>query len=158
MIDMLVRLYALPESGTQRLQLEQDGIILRAPRSYERHIVAAWVGAHFSPKWVSECKVAFSQQPINCFIATKDKQILGFACCDVTSHGFVGPMGVDPSAQGQGLGRALLLMALESLRAKGYVYAIIGGVGPQEFYEKTVGATAIEDSSPGLYIDILPDS
>lgn len=158
MIDMLVRLYALPESRSQRQQLEQDGIILRSPRPYERHIVTTWVAEHFSPKWVSECKVAFSQQPVNCFIATKDKQILGFACCDVTARGFVGPMGVAPSAQGKGLGRALLLMALESLQSKGYVYAVIGGVGPQEFYEKTVGATPITDSSPGLYIDILPDS
>jgi len=158
MIDMLVRLYSLPESEEQRHQLAQDGIILRAARPYERHIVADWVAEHFSPKWVSECKVAFSHQPVNCFIATKDKQILGFACCDVTARGFIGPMGIDPAARGDGLGRALLLMSLESLRAKGYVYAIIGGVGPQEFYKKTVAAIPIADSSPGLYIDILPDS
>ena len=37
----------------------------------------------------------------------------------------------------------------------GYVYGIIGGVGPAEFYAKAVGATLIADSSPGIYADGL---
>jgi hypothetical protein len=32
-----------------------------------------------------------------------------------------------------------------------YAYAIIGGVGPEAYYAKTVGATLIEGSSPGIY-------
>ncbi len=159
-MDMLVRLYRLPSAQEQwelRAQLEQQGIILRAARAYERHIVADWVGRHFSPKWVSECKIAFSRQPIGCFIATREKQVLGFACCDVTARGYIGPMGVDESQRGSGLGKALLLMALESLRAQGYAYAVVGGVGPAEFYARAVGATPIEDSTPALYEDILPD-
>ncbi len=30
-------------------------------------------------------------------------------------------------------------------------YAVIGGVGPVEFYKKLCGATLIEGSSPGIY-------
>ena len=41
------------------------------------------------------------------------------------------------------------------LRAEGYAYAIIGGVGPVAFYEKCVGARAIPDSTPGIYRDFL---
>jgi len=37
------------------------------------------------------------------------------------------------------------------MRAQGYAYAIIGGVGPQDFYAKTVGAVLIDGSSPGVY-------
>ena len=37
------------------------------------------------------------------------------------------------------------------MRDDGYAYAIIGGVGPAEYYAKTVGATLIEGSSPGIY-------
>jgi hypothetical protein len=37
----------------------------------------------------------------------------------------------------------------------GYGYAIIGGVGPTEFYEKVVRAVPIEGSSPGIYRDRL---
>ena len=33
---------------------------------------------------------------------------------------------------------------------------IIGGVGPAEFYAKIVGATIIEDSTPGMYRGLLP--
>ena len=39
----------------------------------------------------------------------------------------------------------------------GYAYGIIGGVGPAEFYAKTVGATLIPDSTPGIYTDMLSD-
>jgi hypothetical protein len=37
----------------------------------------------------------------------------------------------------------------------GYAYAIIGGAGPTAFYAKTVGAVAIEGSTPGIYRDPL---
>jgi len=49
----------------------------------------------------------------------------------------------------------LLLRSLRAMRDEGYVYAIIGGVGPAEFYEKCVGATLIEGSTPGIYRDLL---
>jgi len=35
------------------------------------------------------------------------------------------------------------------------VYAIIGGIGPAAFYEKTVGAVLIENSTSGIYKDFL---
>jgi hypothetical protein len=37
------------------------------------------------------------------------------------------------------------------MKEMGYAYAIIGGVGPKEFYAKTVGAIEIPDSAPGIY-------
>ena len=37
----------------------------------------------------------------------------------------------------------------------GYGYAIIGDVGPSAFYEKSVGATVIPDSEPGVYRGML---
>jgi hypothetical protein len=43
------------------------------------------------------------------------------------------------------------LACLQAMRAEGYAYAIIGGVGPAEFYAKTVGAVEIEGSTPGIY-------
>jgi hypothetical protein len=47
------------------------------------------------------------------------------------------------------------LACLEDMRQAGYGYAIIGGVGPAEFYAKTVGAVAIEGSEPGIYRGLL---
>lgn len=36
-----------------------------------------------------------------------------------------------------------------------YGYAIIGWVGPAEFYAKAVGAVEIPDSTPGVYRGML---
>ncbi len=157
MQDMLVRLYALPDAAPLRAALNARGVTIRSCRPYERHIVADWVGRTFSPKWVSECKVAIGHQPVGCVIATQEGKPIGFACWDATARGFIGPMGVAPSARGLGLGRALLVTALEQMREHGYGYAIIGGVGPAEFYASCVGATPIENSSPGIYADLLPE-
>ena len=157
MIDMIVNLYELPDSRELYQKIDDQGIIIRRARAYERQIVANWVGEHFSPKWVSEVKVAMSRQPVTCFIATKDKKILGFACIETTAKGFYGPTGVSEAARGTGIGKALLFTSMEALKESGYVYGIIGGVGPREFYEKVCDAHEIPNSDPGLYTDILPD-
>lgn len=157
MMDMLVRLYDLPDIEGELRKLGGEGVLIRRPGAYERHLVVDWVGRNFSPKWVSEAKTAFSRQPISCFIATREKEILGFACYDVTARGFLGPMGVAEDARKSGLGTALLVSALRGLRELGHAYGIIGGVGPADFYTRTVGAMPIEGSSPGIYVDILPE-
>jgi predicted N-acetyltransferase YhbS len=54
-----------------------------------------------------------------------------------------------------GVGKALLLACLWALREMGYVYGIIGGVGPVDFYKKTVGAIEIPGSDTGIYNDLL---
>mgnify|MGYP005732248681 FL=1 len=41
------------------------------------------------------------------------------------------------------------------MKEMGYAYAIIGGVGPAEFYEKTFDAKIIDGSDPGIYKGIL---
>lgn len=157
MIDMLVNLYEIEEQTELKRKIKEQGIILRRARAYERHIVAEWVGEHFSPKWVSEVKIAFSRQPISCFIATRDKEILGFSCIETSARGFYGPTGVSDVSRGTGIGKALLYESMFALKELGYVYGIIGGVGPREFYEKAIGAVEIPNSDPGIYRDILPD-
>jgi GNAT superfamily N-acetyltransferase len=156
MIDMLVRLYDLPPSAPLYAAVEAQGITLRRARAFEKHTVAEFARTHFSAKWVSEVEVALCRQPVSCFIATKDKVILGFACYETTTRGFFGPTGVAEAARGTGIGKALLFKALEGLRDIGYAYAIIGGVGPREFYAKACGAIEIPGSDPGVYADILP--
>lgn len=157
MIDMLVRLYDLPDSAELYQRVCREGIVLRRPGPYEKHLVEDFASRHFSRKWASEVAVAFARQPVSCFIATRDKEILGFACYETTAKGFFGPTGVVESARGLGLGKALLLKSLEAQRDSGYAYAFIGGVGPREFYARAVGAVEIPGSDPGIYVDILPE-
>jgi predicted N-acetyltransferase YhbS len=154
MTDMLVRLYDLPESTQLYAQVAAKGVTLRRARAFEKHTVAAFART-FSEKWASEVEVALSRQPVACFIATREKRILGFACYDTTMRGFFGPTGVVEEARGLGLGKALLFKSLEALRETGHAYAIIGGVGPKEFYSKACGAIEIPGSHPGIYGDIL---
>ncbi len=156
MIDMLVRLYDLPDSAALYEKIESQGITLRRARAFEKHTVANFALQNFSEKWASEVEVAITRQPVSCWIATRNKEIIGFSCYETTQRGFFGPTGVIDSARGTGLGKALLFKALESLRDMGYAYGIIGGVGPREFYEKNCGAIEIPGSDPGVYSDILP--
>ena len=156
MIDMLVRLYDLPESADVYARVAAQGITLRRARAFELHTVREFVRSNFSAKWVSEVEVAMSRQPVACFIATRDREVIGFACHDTTCRGFFGPTGVAEPARGTGVGKALLFLSLEALRGLGYAYAVIGGVGPREFYEKACGAIEIPGSDPGTYTDLLP--
>jgi GNAT superfamily N-acetyltransferase len=156
MTDMLVRLYDLPDSSALYAETAAGGVTLRRARAYEKHTVAEFAREHFSAKWASEVEVAITRQPVACFIATRERRILGFACHDTTHRGFFGPTGVLESARGSGIGRALLMKSLEALRESGHAYAIIGGVGPRDFYAKACGAIDIPGSDPGTYIDLLP--
>lgn len=157
MTDMLVRLWKLPEGHPCEPLCWSRGFGCASAIPLSATLWPIGWDERFSPKWVSECKVAMGHQPVGCFIATQEKRIIGFVCYDATARGFIGPMGVDPEARQGGIGKAMLVTALEQMRALGYAYAVIGGVGPAEFYSRCVGATVIEDSSPGIYEDILPD-
>jgi len=154
-MDMLVKLYDLPDSQSLRERLAKAGVSLRRGLVPEKHKVIAWVRDNFSEGWASEAEVAFSRQPVSCFIAVKDGKLAGFACHDVTCRNFFGPTGVLPKARKSGIGTALLLACLEDMKGQGYGYAIIGGVGPADYYAKAVGAVAIEGSEVGIYRGLL---
>jgi predicted N-acetyltransferase YhbS len=154
-MDMLVKLYALPDSRPAYDRLLKAGVVMRRALAPEKHKVTAWVRKAFSEAWASEAEVAFSRQPVSCFIAVQQKKIVGFACHDATCPNFFGPTGVDPKAQKNGIGEALLFACLEDMRQQGFGYAIIGGVGPADFYSRAVGAVAIEGSEPGIYRGLL---
>ena len=155
MKDMLVRLLDLPEITETQASLEKSGIVIRHAIVPEKHLVLRWIEEHFSEYWVSEADTAFSRQPVSCIIAHRGNTILGFACYETTAKGFFGPTGVLESERGKGLGKVLLVKALEGLKEMGYVYGIIGGVGPESFYKKHVNAITIEGSEHNIYKNLL---
>jgi predicted N-acetyltransferase YhbS len=150
---MLVKLYDLPEVEPDLKRLGDQGILIRRAMPSEKHVVVQWVRRMFGAGWASECDVAFGYQPVSCFIATDGGKIVGFCCYESTCRNFFGPMGVAESHRRRGIGKALTLSCLQAMAEMGYAYAIIGGVGPGDFYGKVAGATAIEGSSPGIYRD-----
>lgn len=155
MTDMLVKLYELPPLAPVLAQQADQGILLRRAIAPEKHHVLAWVRQHFSEYWASEVDVAYSNHPPGCYLAVEGEQLRGFACYDATCKGFFGPTGVQEDQQGRGIGKALLLACLHGMYEAGYGYAIIGGVGPADFYSKVAGAVLIPDSTPGMYKGML---
>lgn len=151
MSDLLVNLLKLPAPESSPTQ----SFIIRRAQPFELSPVREFVAANFSTAWADEISVGFTRQPITVFIATIDRELVGFAAYECTRRGFFGPTGVAENAQGKGIGTALLLASLWGLREMGYVYAIIGAAGPVDFYQKTVGAIIIPDSEPGIYADGL---
>jgi predicted N-acetyltransferase YhbS len=151
MPDMLVPLYRLPQLDLT--ELEASGFAVRRPLAYERPQIYSWIEKNFSRNWAEECGVCFGRTPISAFIAVNGREMVGFAAYDAACRNFFGPTGVHPAVRGKGVGRSLLLAALHAMRSDGYAYAIIGGVGPADFYSRTVGAILIDGSTPGIYRD-----
>jgi len=156
MSDMLVKLYALPDPAPVLADLRKARVEIRRALAPERRRIVNWVEENLPEHaWASECEIALSRQPLSCFIAVESGQMLGFACYDATFKNFFGPTGVGTAYRNRGIGKGLLLATLSAMAGEGYAYAIVGGVGPAEFYRKAVGAILIEDSTPGPYRGIL---
>ena len=140
MADMLVKLYDLRDDPTLFARLEADGIRIKQALSPDKHRV-----------------LAFINQPVSCFIAVKEKQVVGFGCYEATARDYFGPTGVREDMRGKGIGKAILLKCMTGLANLGYAYAIIGSAAATavEFYKKTVGAAEIEGSAPGVYARMI---
>ena len=149
MPDLLVNLLNLP------VRDESQEFIIRRAQPFEISVVRRFVATNFSESWADEIAVGFARQPISVYVATMERELVGFSAYECTRRAFFGPTGVVDSARGKGIGKALLLASLWGLREMGYVYGIIGAAGPVHFYQKTVGAIIIPGSEPGIYVDTL---
>ena len=152
MPDLLVNLLKLPPVDPRLGQMQ---IVIRRAQPFEVSKVHEFVEKNFSLSWADEISVGFANKPVTVYVAVNDNEVVGFAAYECTRRSFFGPAGVVENAQGRGIGKALLLSCLWGLREMGYVYGIIGRAGPIEFYQKTVGATVIPDSDPGIYANLL---
>ena len=140
-VDMLVDLYQID------FKQQKSTVTINRVLSPDSDNVVKFIEQNFNASWASEAKAALYKTNPSCFIAVDNKKIIGFACYDATAKGFFGPEGVDPNYRGKGVGKALLLHWLETMRFEGYAYAIIGGMGSTRgFYEKVCNAIPIENS------------
>ncbi len=156
MADLICRLYERDFSvEAAEARLKEEGITFKRAHPVDKARILNFVGETFSDGWRNECEHSFSYPIPTCYIAVKDKTVIGFACFDATARGFIGPMGVDPQVRQGGIGKALLLTALEQMRAMGYAYAVIGwaSTGARPFYTEGFGAVEIPGSEPRNSID-----
>lgn len=159
MPDMLVSLLDLPPLEPLLEELRKEKIVIRQTFSFEITPVKTFVVENFGGGWADEISVGFANKPVSIYIAIDKSEekpkIVGFGAYECTCRDFFGPTGVAESHRKRGIGRALLIACLHGLRDMGYAYGIIGGAGPQDFYNKACGATPIEGSVPGIYRDML---
>jgi ribosomal protein S18 acetylase RimI-like enzyme len=151
MLDLLVRLYGLPETARST----DNGFTIRRAFAAEKAMVTEFARQHFTAGWASECEIAFARMPIACFVAVENETIAGFACYDVAARGFFGPIGVAEKHRNNRLGSELLLAVLRDMAAHGYAYAIIGRVSDAEFYRRNLSVIEIPESDPGFYRGLL---
>lgn len=151
MTDMLVKLYDIEDDWGFLDEQERLGVTIRKPIGPEKHFVVDWVGETFGDAWASETDMALSNRPISCWVAVRGGALVGFSCYDSTALGLFGPMGVDEPSRGKNTGKALLLACLLDMKLKGYWYAVIGAVGPAEFYTRVANAVEIPASTPPVW-------
>ena len=153
MADMLVKLYPLPAAPGLEEALRTKGIVIKKALAPDMSKIIAFTEENGHPGWADEIRVCFAQQPVSCYIAVKDKQLIGFGCYEATARGFFGPTLVKESERRQGVGKALLLKCLFSLRELGYAYAFIGWPAKNaiHFYEEATGGMMIPDEGHGVY-------
>jgi len=141
MIANLTKLPPVPELP--------EGVQIKRAMGPDRQRILQFVDKNFSDAWYGEVDIATSCTPSRCLIAVKDQQLVGIACWDIAAKGFFGPIGVDESVRGLGIGKALLIRTMEMMREEGYGYAIIGWVdSAMSFYEKVLDAKLIPGGEP----------
>lgn len=104
-----------------------------------------FVEKHFAG-WVQTIQGAKEMNNHSIYIALDAKgEIIGFAAFDLYKNKkcYFGPMGVANSDRTKGIGFSLLHHCLREMKKIGYEYAVIGGAGPIEFYEKACHAVVI---------------
>jgi GNAT superfamily N-acetyltransferase len=146
--DMIVPLLALPDTEPVVRRVVAQGIVLARATMGELTPLRAFILAHFTQVWADSVFAGLSHTPATVFTAWDGEQVVGFGSHSGNRPGIFGPLGVHPDYRGRDIGTALLFQCLLDLRSAGYVYAIIGQVGPAAFYEKACGAMLLPAEWP----------
>ena len=155
--DMFVKLYNIPHSHDIEENLLKSGIRIKKAFAPERSRIIAFARTCAKDDYSDEVQAAFSNNPVTCYIAAREKELISFACYKAAARNFFGPMAVLESERKKGCRKALLLKSLESMRELGYAYAIIGWPANSavSFYKKCVGAIIEELYVRGLLLNLM---
>ena len=150
MADMLINLYEVDYNQLKELD---NRIKIKKVLAPDRRKVIKFVKQNFNENFVDECIASLSNNPITCYIAVKDFNIVGFISYEATAKNFVGPMGIMESERKKGIGKALMLKCLLSMKEMGYAYAIIGSSSEKniKFHQKVSNAQVISSDTLGIY-------
>jgi mycothiol synthase len=111
----------------------------RAAHLTDLDAVVAFCQLHY-PEWTNEAARATRAGTLT--LSTDDAELIGFCAFDVNRRGALGPVAVRPELVGSGLGRAMLLGALHTMRDRGESTAAVQWVGPLRPYVQLGGHIA----------------
>ena len=152
-VNMLVELANFSaDEAVHALLLAKANLTLQPERGAAAEDVS-WITETFGGSWPQEAQAGW-----NWFVRDSHKNPRGFVTYEQRALrywwlddwlgkpdvGLFGPMGVDPSLRGKGVGGLLTQRALLSLKQLGFERALIPAVGPVEFYERCCGARIVQ--------------
>ena len=82
MPDMLVKLYKVKEDPALEARLAANGIQLKRALAPDIQRITGFVRENFGDGWANECLAGILRD--GCWIAVKDKKVVGFACFEAT--------------------------------------------------------------------------
>jgi GNAT superfamily N-acetyltransferase len=124
-------------------ELERRGVEVRKAGPEDRERVGKWVEEKFSPFWRTEVEMALAAEDGGVLVAESGGAILGFSAYGALRPDFFGPIGVDPSARGGGIGTVLLFETLKLMRAEGVRVATIPWTTHLTFYAQVPGVCRV---------------
>ena len=87
-MDMLVKLYEVQDCPELIEKLKNEGVLIKKAMTPDLTKITSWVKETFGQGWADECTAAILTD--GCWIAVKDKKVIGFACYDATMKDFFG--------------------------------------------------------------------
>jgi phosphoribosylglycinamide formyltransferase 1 len=153
LINLIADLGRTRDAAAARATIERAGMRVVTTEAVPERVLA-WIDDVFSGAWSSEAFVSVN------VVAWRGETPVGFACVDGREMryawlrgvardpgvGLFGPFGVAPAERGSVLGPALLTIALEELRQRGYRQALIAATSDRlvSYYEHHAGAREVE--------------
>lgn len=111
MADMLVKLFHLSSPIELENALLSEGIRIKRALAPDKSKIEEFAKSCTNEDYSDEVSIALTNIPATCYIATKGKKIVGFACFEVTAKNFFGPMAVLEEYRKEGIGKVLLYSA-----------------------------------------------
>lgn len=152
--DLLIKLYEIHDDPKILERMTEQGIRIKRVMPMNTTKVYEFIRDNFAAAWADECLPSIMNG--DCYVAVRDRELLGFFAIETPAKGFTGPIGVLPSARRMGISRALGLVGIKAMREKGYKYAVSGRVHPWfRKVEETIVDLMPIPGSAGSYSDMI---
>lgn len=124
---------------------DEFGYRVRRATEDDREAFDAYARKIWTAGWAIEGELGLKHDPVSLFIAERTRddetEIVGFSVYETNQGlGCFGPTGVSIDHQGRGLGKKLLWATLLDMKELGRKQAVIGWIGPVDFYYQNAAA------------------